>query len=281
MLRSTTPDKTIYINKAKSLISAIEKHIGFDTETGLVKDLFSTSRPNIDTFENLALCIAYRLDERRKGAKQLLTRIKKHIGYDTKTSLIKNKLGSENIFASDNLLLAIEYILQEEYEEARKQILRVETYIGFNERNNLLKNGIGRSEIYPFNSLLLAICYNLIGESLKADSVFNNVTDHVFFNSTINLIAGRAGRKNYESNDSFFAFDNGLLAICLLLFGKYNKSEEVIQAIEKRIGFHPSGLVKRSTYDDRLYTYVNSILAIAYQVLGGKLEKMIVPFLAS
>jgi len=266
--------KMEYIDKGNRLIEAVEKYIGFDSTTGLLRDKSSNSY-ELDTFENISLAIAYLLNNKRQEAEMIVSKVEKLIGFD-KTGLIRNKLNSTKIFLSDNALLAFYYFLVSKKEEAKRLIEHIENFIGVDPETGLFRNGINRPEIYAFNSLLMAIIYLMANDIDKSNKLFNIIINYFVIDNESKLLLGLGSKKNKaHKNKEIFTLDNSLLAIYYTLSGKEKKAEEIIMRIEKYIGFDEStGLVKKSIKDTSgtVYSYVNNILVISYYILGERFK---------
>jgi hypothetical protein len=96
-----------YLKKARELVDAIEEHIGYDEETGLVK--YEVGGDGLYTHSNALLAIA-KLGLGKKGeAWELVRAIEKYIGYDEK-GLIRKGVGSSGLYTYTNASLAIAFL---------------------------------------------------------------------------------------------------------------------------------------------------------------------------
>lgn len=268
--------KDTYFKKALKLIHSVENYIGFDTKTGLLKDKVETADNHLDAFENISLSIAYLLIGREKDANNLILKVEDFIGFDEKTQLIKNKIGSENIFLSDNALLALAYFLLSKKHKAHNILNAIETYIGFEEETGLARNGLNSPELYSFNSLLMAIDYLIFGYLEKGKKIFDSICTYIGFDQKTHLLKGIGNKKEKLRSRGIFTLDNALLVIYYVLTDKWDEAEKTILSIESYIEFDSAtGLARKgiNSGPSDLYSYVNNILAIAYLSLATYLTK--------
>jgi len=266
--------KEKYLMKELKLINAVEKHIGFDRKTGLLKDKINSNNSSLDTFENVSMAISYVLIGKEKEAGKLILAVENLIGFDENVMLIKNKLGSKNIFLSDNALLILGYLLLSKIQNAWNLLNAIESYIGFDKESGLVKNGPNRPEIYSFNSLLLAIDYSVLGHIEKAKKLFGVVCTRIGFDQKTHLLKGIGNKKKRSKNRGIFTLDNAILVVYYVLTDKWDEAERILLGIESYIGFDTStGLVKKGLTPEHrgLYSYVNNMLALAYLSLADNL----------
>lgn len=267
-----------YLRKGCRLIDAVENYIGFDPRTGLVRDMVCCETANLDTFENVSLAIAYLLNKKEYKAKRIISTVENLIGFDSRTKLVRNKLGSENIFLSDNAILVLGNLLLANYQEGERLMAGIEAFIGIDTETGLVRNGVNRPEIYSFNSLLLAADYFLLGDTKRSGAIFNAVLACMGFDPLTQLLWGIGNKKRGCKAKGLFTFDNAVLAVYYTLADQHKEAERTVSAIENYIGFDShTGLAKKSTTEkgSELFSYVNNTLAMAYYSLSGRLIGML------
>lgn len=277
-------DKQYCYGKASSLIESVEKNIGFDQESGLIKD-GSPEGVFLDTFENSSLAIAYILQGRKEEANKILIGIKKIIGIDKKTGLFYNKKGlskdeskkvlpGENIiYLSNQALISTLLWLLKNKKESEELSKIYEKEIGFFEYENqgkkykLFKHAVNQNYFYPFNNILVAINKQIMGKSEEAKKYVLDIIE-LCFDSMTGLL------KTKPQENVYFTLNNALYSTYLCLIGEKDKATKIIKLIETNIGFDKKtgmafeGFTQRKKIENAL-TYANSQLAISYLALAG------------
>lgn len=278
-------DKQYCYGKASSLINAIENRIGFDTETGLIKD-GSPEGIFLDTFENASLAIAYVLQGKAGEAKKILEGIRKFIGVDPTTNLFFNKKGqSKNeskkilpgekiIYLSNQALVSILLYLLGNVKKAKEILKKYEIEIGkfdFKWKGKtfqIYKHGKNLNYFYPFNNLLVGINKFVLDKKKEAQKLVDDICE-LCLDKEINLL--RANPKDRV----FFTLTNALFSTYLSVSGKFEEASRIIKLIEQKIGFDKKtglafeGFIPPRKIISNTLTYVNTQLAISYLALAG------------
>lgn len=139
--------------RALTILESIESRIGFH-KTGLVKAAIDD--PLVDSFENLALALAYLVMNKPKKFTQLVKGVEKEIGFNLEGFLI-NKLGGNKIYTSDQALLVL--CLQNLDSQRAKQLTKNILFF-VDQEKWLVPNGKDDERIYTFNFLLAAKALN-------------------------------------------------------------------------------------------------------------------------
>lgn len=277
-------DKQYCYGKASLLIESVEKNIGFDQESGLIKDGFPEG-VFLDAFENSSLAIVYILQGRKEEANKILLGIKKIIGIDKKTGLFINKKGlskdeskkvlpGENIiYLSNQALISILLWLLKNKKESKELSKIYEKEIGFFEYENqgkkykLFKHAVNQNYFYPFNNILVAINKQIMGKSEEAKKYVLDIIE-LCFDSRTGLL------KTKPQENVYFTLNNALYSTYLCLIGEKDKAAKIIKLIEANIGFDKKtgmafeGFTQREKIENVL-TYANSQLAISYLAQAG------------
>jgi len=277
-------NKHYYYGKAASLIKGVENYIGFDKDSGLIKD-GSPEGVFLDTFENSSLAIAYVLLGRKEDAKRIFEGIKTHIGIDPETGLFYNKKGlskdeskktlpgEKTLYLSNQVLVSILCEMLGMEEEARELEKKYEKEIGTFEfevngkKYQIYRHAKNKNYFYPFNNLLVAINKISLGQEDKAEKLVADIKE-ICFDDKVKLL--RANPKDRI----YFTLNNALLSTYQAITGREKESANLIHHIEEKIGFDektglafegftPRGKIKN------ILTYVNTQLAISYLALAG------------
>lgn len=289
--------KRHYLGKGIGLIERIEDLIGFDKETGLIRD--GSSEAMLDTFENSSFGIANFLAGRGDVSRALLEGIEKYIGFD-ENGLVYNKIGlsqhedkkvlpgEKTIYLANSILISVLYRLFGEEQKARSLREKVEENIGVFDFKGIrtYRHEPNKNYFYPFNNLLVGINDLVLGnnERKSVEAVMNLCLD-----KEMGLLRGEPKGKIY------FTLDNALLSTYYAWSGNKEESKKLIKRIEDLIGFDeetglvyrgalgPIGLIAPKDSDNTgnvqglkkshpikdILTYTNSTLAIAYLSLAG------------
>jgi len=282
-----TLQKQYYYGKASSLLEAIERNIGFDEKSGLIKD-GSSEGVFLDTFENSSLGIAYVLQGRDEQAQKILKGIEKYIGIDPKTGLFYNKKGlsegeskkilpgEKTLYLSNQVLISALFWLLRDKEKSNELGEKFEREIGTFEfkadgkKYQIYRHGGDKDYFYPFNNLLVAIIKVVGNEKNEAEGLVSDIKEICFDN--IGLL--RANPKDRV----YYILNNALLASYYAVTQRVDEAEKIISLLENKVGFDDITRLAYEGFTPRkkiknILTYANSQLAITYLCLAGLFPK--------
>ncbi|MFA4817671.1 MAG: hypothetical protein WC608_03010 [Parcubacteria group bacterium] len=295
--------KRHYFSKGVALINGVEKLIGYDKKTGLIRD--GTSEKMLDTFENSSFAIANFLAGRQQIAERIAVSLEKNVGFNS-DGLFFNKIGlsqheekkvlpgERTIYTANNALMSILYFLLGEDKKAEELAENITQRIGsfYCQGHRVYRHEPDKDFFYPFNNLLMGICLSLVNKKRSIGLV--KTIEKICFDDKMGLLRGD------PKSNLYFTLDNSLLAIYYQMSGNEKLAEKIVKTIEQTVGFDGNtqlvyrgvlgavrliaikdsdntgniqrGLKKFHPIQDVL-TYANSTLAIAYLCLAGNFPK--------
>jgi hypothetical protein len=177
--------------------------------------------------------------------------------------------GNGRVLTHSNITFAIAKHLVGDADAAQELFNNIEEKVGRN--HELLVSGfgwgIGTGIVSTYDSAYLAVAKCLLGEPGKAREIVDTIERQIGYQD--GLIGGGVGFGDTRT------YDNAVLATAKYLLGDTEKAEEMVNHIEQKIGF-TDGLVRYGgpgELGDRLWTYPNTGLAIAYLAPSGAMDQ--------
>ncbi len=267
--------------KARDIIRSIEERIGFHKKTGLVKA--AEDDPLVDSFENLALALAYRTQAKIEKFAHLVAGVKHWIGFDD-DGFLRNRLDGDIIYSSDQALLSLclKYFSPEESKRLAEKLL------AFVDRDKwLVSNGRDDKRTYTFSFILTAMALAEAGYWEETALIKNSLFQRLHFTAE-GLAMGIPGRKLSRSKPEtgVFTLDNILLVnlYCAAPQNpeKIREAVKIVETIDQNIGYDSkTDLYYRSSTDHRLYTFVNAIASYTLQCLSNVVSIYYKPIMES
>lgn len=208
---------------AKNLLEKIEKHIGFDEETGLVNHRDTSSGA---TFleGNAALALAYFIGGEKQKGLDLLENIEKHFKPEKKTGLINfysDKYNDISLQTNSNVLLTLCYLAIGQKKKGENLILKIEEYVGFND-SGLITSEVDDSVTDPIDgNVFLALAY--IADGIKHGlTLIKNLNTH---NKIDKKIEKHGLFNRTHKNKDYSTDENAALVLAYAAEAAYKENE--------------------------------------------------------
>lgn len=295
------------IKEAKRLVLGVRKHLGYEKVDDNIKFFKQAyDDPNIYTGANAISAVTLSMVDDKEGAINLIRNIENVIGVDElDDSILLPKIGLIRVAEIDGVVvknpdisdtvrfpyhtydaaaLGIAYFMIDEKEKSARVLAGIENKVVFHDfssHERLYKEVVGTSDdkksdgFFSADNLLISLLFYVNERLGDARRILNGVEKHISFRKPWcghEMIRTGMVMNSHVGPASPFPTteDNALLAINYFMTGRKGEGDNLIHAIDKRIGKDKfkdgTCLVRDSTRDNSHYTTSNMALAAAYIV---------------